>query len=193
MSVSRPRPGSTPRRGALLTASPLLAPVLVLGAVLVLGSVPVLGTVLAAWPHGTSATIPSPGGTVLAQTGSGGQQPAAGQGRTPNHRTPNQTRGWLPAPRPLAPPTPLLPFDNAPRAPKGVGPEADRPRIEGIEIAPLREVNPDALGLLNENQGGFGPALWRDSDPAFVAALLPRLPVAQRRPAAARSGRGRPG
>lgn len=157
MSVSRPRPGSTPRRGALPTASPLLASVLVLAPVLVLASVLVLGT-------------------ALAQTGSGGQRPAVGQGQTPNHRTPNQTRGWLPAPRPLAPPTPLLPFDNTRRAPGGVDPEADRPRIEGIEIAPLSEVNPDALGLLNENQGGFGPALWRDSDPAFVAALLPRLP-----------------
>lgn len=155
MSVSRPRPSSTPCRGALLAASPLLASALV------------LASVLAAW---------SPGRTVLAQTASGGQQPAAGQGQTPNHQTPNQTRGWLPAPQPLAPPTPLLPFDNSPRAPEGVGPEADRPRIDGIEIAPLSEANPDALGLLNENRGGFGPELWRDSDPAFVAALLPRLP-----------------
>ena len=57
---------------------------------------------------------------------------------------------------PLAPPTPLLPFDPTPRQPQGVDPTADAPSVQGIEINPLSEIDPDSLGLLEPAEGGFG-------------------------------------
>ena len=77
---------------------------------------------------------------------------------------------------PLAPPTPLLPFDPSPRRPQGVDPTADAPSVQGIEINPLAAVEPDALGLLEPSEGGFGKDMWAGTDRAVVEALVPRLP-----------------
>ena len=77
---------------------------------------------------------------------------------------------------PLAPPTPLLPFDPTPRQPQGVDPTADAPSVQGIEINPLSEIDPDSLGLLEPADGGFGKDMWAGTDRALVEALLPRLP-----------------
>lgn len=80
------------------------------------------------------------------------------------------------AAEPLAPPTPLLPFDPTPRRPQGVDPTADAPRVQGIEINPLAAIEPDALGLLEPSEGGFGKDMWAGTDRAVVEALVPRLP-----------------
>jgi len=46
---------------------------------------------------------------------------------------------------------------------------------DGIAIATLGGVDPDAAGLLNEADGGFSATLWEGADRALVAKLLPRL------------------
>ncbi len=80
------------------------------------------------------------------------------------------------APVAVGPPTPLLPFDSSPRRPSGLGPQSAVPQIQGIEVNPLAEMDPGALGALDVGQGGFGPAMWRDSDRTQIESLLLRLP-----------------
>lgn len=81
-----------------------------------------------------------------------------------------------PAPKALAPPTPLLPFDPTRRQPEGAGRAADAPSVQGIEINPLAEIDPDTLGVLDSASGGFGPDLWAGVDRARVVHLVGRLP-----------------
>ncbi len=80
------------------------------------------------------------------------------------------------APVAVGPPTPLLPFDPTPRRAPGLGPESAVPQIQGIEVNPLAEMDPGAIGALDPGQGGFGPAMWRDSDRTQIESLLLRLP-----------------
>ncbi len=80
------------------------------------------------------------------------------------------------APVAVGPPTPLLPFDSTPRRAPGLGPRSAVPQIQGIEVNPLAEMDPGAIGALDSDQGGFGPAMWRDSDRTQIESLLLRLP-----------------
>ena len=47
----------------------------------------------------------------------------------------------------------------------------------GIEINPLGEVDPEAIGILDARNGGFRDDMWSRSDRAAVVRLLPRIPV----------------
>lgn len=49
-------------------------------------------------------------------------------------------------------------------------------RLEGIEVDPLDEIEPDAIGILGPEDGGFGTEMWRGSDRFVVERLLRRLP-----------------
>ncbi len=80
------------------------------------------------------------------------------------------------APVAVGPPTPRRPFDPTPRRAPGLGPQSAVPQIQGIEVNPLAEMDPGAIGALNSGQGGFGPAMWRDSDRTQIESLLLRLP-----------------
>ena len=76
--------------------------------------------------------------------------------------------------RPLAPPAvrgPVSPASPMARA------------VPGIQVDSLRNIDPDAAGVLNEAQGGLGADMWRGTDRAVVEALLPRLPVSATSPA----------
>lgn len=53
----------------------------------------------------------------------------------------------------------------------------------GIRINSLQNIAPDAAGVLNDVQGGFGAEMWRGTRRAVVEALLPRLPVNATSPA----------
>ena len=77
---------------------------------------------------------------------------------------------------PLAPPTPLLPFDASQRNRQGAGPSADTPTVRGIEINPLSEVDPDTLGVLEEGPDGLGRDLWRGTSRAVIEELMASLP-----------------
>lgn len=86
------------------------------------------------------------------------------------------------APAPLVPPDDL--FDLAPDAPSApeIAPAApdDRTGPRNISIGTLEEVDPEAIGVLGPDQGGFGPATWSGSDRAKIMRMIPRLPAAGR-------------
>jgi hypothetical protein len=85
----------------------------------------------------------------------------------------------------LAPPTTLLPRDGGAAATgaAGAGP-ADptdpdvTPNVEGIEISRLTELDPESVGILDPNHGGFPANLWRGTERRTVERLLPHLPGA---------------
>lgn len=47
----------------------------------------------------------------------------------------------------------------------------------GVEVGTLAVVDLDAIGLLAEDEGGFGADMWRGTSRAVVESLLPRLPA----------------
>ncbi len=82
----------------------------------------------------------------------------------------------------LAPPTTLLPQDG--EAATGLGTRLDpadpdaTQEIEGIEISRLTELDPESVGILDPEHGGFSGNLWRGTERHTVERLLPRLPGA---------------
>ncbi len=98
------------------------------------------------------------------------------------------------APRPLAPPTALMPGAEGPATAEEARPAALAPTartlpssltrgmegegsgLMGIEINPLGDIDPDAIGTLDARNGGFGGDMWSRSDRTAVERLLRRLP-----------------
>ena len=52
----------------------------------------------------------------------------------------------------------------------------DRRRALGIEVAPLGEIPLDAIGVLDESQGGFGPNLWHGVSARRATELVAGIP-----------------
>ena len=82
----------------------------------------------------------------------------------------------------LAPPITLLPRDGGAAGDDGggsdpVAPDAT-PNVEGIEISRLSELDPESVGILDPDHGGFPADLWRGTDRRTVERLLPYLPGA---------------
>ncbi len=50
------------------------------------------------------------------------------------------------------------------------------PGRAGIEVNPLADIAPEALGVLGVEDGGFGVDMWRGTPRAAIEALLARLP-----------------
>lgn len=50
--------------------------------------------------------------------------------------------------------------------------------VQGIEINPLAEIDPESIGILDSRSGGFSRNMWRGSKRAAIERLLPRLPGA---------------
>ena len=91
------------------------------------------------------------------------------------------------APQPLAPPVSLFPAKPAPsEAPVEAAPEASDqlPEVSGIDVDRLADFDPDSVGTLDAEGGGFGADLWRGSDRRWIEALLERLTTARLTPAA---------
>ena len=103
----------------------------------------------------------------------------------------------LPAHAQVGPPVKLIPDPQVPQrepavsgAPSAAGPASEpstpsgswsrtRPIVQGgsVVIGRIAAVDPSSVGLLTEEDGGFGFDMWAGSDRAFVEALMPRLPV----------------
>lgn len=47
----------------------------------------------------------------------------------------------------------------------------------GITVNRLETVDPDAIGLIGEDKGGFPPTLWRGAQWSVVSGLMPRMPA----------------
>ena len=72
-------------------------------------------------------------------------------------------------------------------APEPVNPNASPPAAEygaggAADIVLVEEIDPEAVGLYDETNGGFGLDMWRGSARALVERLLPRLPGGTARP-----------
>ncbi|MEE2997529.1 MAG: hypothetical protein VX700_10350 [Pseudomonadota bacterium] len=77
----------------------------------------------------------------------------------------------------LSPDQPVSSQSASEVTPSTIETVAPRPMEEtGIVVNTLTSLDPDANGLLSENQGGFAPNLWRGTDWAVVKALIPRIP-----------------
>ena len=48
---------------------------------------------------------------------------------------------------------------------------------EGVQVDSIRAVDPEAAGLYEEAEGGFGFAMWQGSARPLVERMLPRLPA----------------
>lgn len=48
---------------------------------------------------------------------------------------------------------------------------------DDVVVGQIATVDPSSVGLLTEEDGGFGTDMWAGSGRAFIEALLPRLPV----------------
>ncbi|MBT7771743.1 MAG: hypothetical protein HN705_17230, partial [Rhodospirillales bacterium] len=113
---------------------------------------------------------------VAAQTGSG-----------PISLTPPQELA-PPPPAPLKAPAPVL------RNPQLNNPQQATPNREvpntgtasvrgasgrgvGVEVDTLKSIDPDAVGVLEPDQGGFGENMWAGMSRATVDRLLPHFPV----------------
>lgn len=84
------------------------------------------------------------------------------------------------APRPLGP----AQEQEAPRSRPGPqdpapGDAANRPtwgpKARGIRVDPLGEIDPNSVGVLDANSGGFGVDMWAGSSADMVARLLARI------------------
>ena len=53
----------------------------------------------------------------------------------------------------------------------------------GITVNRLEAVDPDAIGLISEGQGGFPLTLWRGAQWSVVSGLMPRMPAGLGSPA----------
>lgn len=73
-------------------------------------------------------------------------------------------------------PRSLLPEDEGVRE-EGV--LSEEPRSSGgVSVDRLDAIDVESIGVLNENEGGFGRDMWGRSDRAFIILLLENLPAA---------------
>jgi hypothetical protein len=65
-----------------------------------------------------------------------------------------------------------------PRSPAALQTAPPAPAVEtGIRVDALTSIDPDTVGVLDEDEGGYGAAMWEGTKRASIDALLPRLPV----------------
>ncbi len=94
------------------------------------------------------------------------------------------------APRLLAPRqlTGVTPVETEPETGAVDAPEAavrvlrGAPGAGAVRLGDLATVDPESIGVLDEADGGLGGDIWLGTERAYVAAMLPRLPVGTRSP-----------
>ncbi len=108
-----------------------------------------------------------------------------GPGRVPDiERDPatGRPRSIMPGPY-VAPGSLSRSFDASPDAADGNPADGLRQPDQGLEIGELDQLDPAAVGLIDQAGGGFSPAMWRGTARASLELLLPRLPGAVPSPA----------
>lgn len=82
---------------------------------------------------------------------------------------------WLKEPAPVTVAQPLIePLGE----PEPVFPSQDGALVPGVDVTPLDDAKPDAVGLLPSANTGLPTSLWQASETADLMALLERLPDA---------------
>ena len=79
-------------------------------------------------------------------------------------------------------PTPLAPATTDPQAPRTTRPipvptEAPVALVSPVQVDPLSGVEPDTVGTLTAQNGGFGYDMWRGTPRVIVDSLLPEMPA----------------
>jgi hypothetical protein len=105
-----------------------------------------------------------PAAAGLAQNAPTPLLPGAG---APSAGQPSESASPAPAPQKLGPPG----GDERPF------PEVTSPRPDRIQVRDLGSLDADAIGVLDESQGGFGTDMWAGTDMAVVQKTLPMLPA----------------
>ena len=103
--------------------------------------------------------------------------PAAAQSEAPS--APNDEK---PAPGAPSGPVRLMPLGDPdtppPLRPQDTPPLAERPRTpSSIEVEGLQAVDPDSVGTLGPENGGFGADMWSGTSRQFIKTLLSRIPA----------------
>ena len=79
----------------------------------------------------------------------------------------------------VVPDTNAVPKERAESSPPAENSTKIRSIVQGgnVVVGQLATIDPSSVGLLTEEDGGFGTDMWTGSSRAFIEALLPRLPV----------------
>lgn len=72
-------------------------------------------------------------------------------------------------------PIPLAPKGTPVQAPPPLGTESISPPADAVQVQELASLNPNEIGLLDDQHGGLGMALWADSSLGLVSKALPLL------------------
>lgn len=109
---------------------------------------------------GLAAILFLPGASLAQQSGSGGGPLL------------------LAPPQRLEPPKPQ-PTDTAPAMPAKPDPAKPTqvPAAGGVEVDALQTIDPDSVGTLTQEDGGFGEEMWTGTSRRLIEGLLPRIPV----------------
>jgi hypothetical protein len=119
-------------------------------------------------------TVPQPAPAEPEAATRPGPQPVAVQPAPPQQPQPSQPMQAEPVQAPPASST----------ASTTPGQRFDLPRtLTGIEVAPVDAIDPDSVGVLGPQDGGFAADLWRGTERAMAERLLPAIPGANGSPA----------
>jgi len=79
----------------------------------------------------------------------------------------------------VVPGTNSVPNENTESNPPVESSSKIRSIVQGgnVVVGQLATIDPSSVGLLTEEDGGFGTDMWTGSSRAFIEGLLPRLPV----------------
>jgi hypothetical protein len=80
----------------------------------------------------------------------------------------------VPRPQSQPAPAPTAPSPGDAPASPAEAPAAKRD-ADAVQIGQLNAADPSGVGLLDESNGGFSTALWRDTPRGTIATLLPKL------------------
>lgn len=115
------------------------------------------------------AAIAMAGWTAAPALAQSTDRPSGTAAEPPVQRQPSSQQ-----PLSLVPPQAARPGPTEPSIPKVRIPDSP---VTGIEVNPLTEVAPDAVGTLARDDGGFGEDMWEGTDRRVVVGLLRRLPT----------------
>lgn len=81
-------------------------------------------------------------------------------------------------PQRLIPPSP----EAAAGPPDSGAGQPENQQVDGVKIGSLGAIDPSAVGILDDQDGGLGLDMWASSERSLIERILPRLPVQTRSP-----------
>ena len=100
----------------------------------------------------------------------------------PKPETPAATQDATPRGVPSASPLRLTPRKMQPLATERPSEPSQSTSRSIIQVEELSEIDPNSVGNLSPENGGFGTHMWRGTPRAMIERFLPQLPAAMRSP-----------